>query len=85
MVRQLGPNCAVVTASELGTSCWQPCRFIQKDGRCPRVWTCSYPEKKTCQAVHAEIAHIKGEQKRLIQVCSNLDERVEELAGMLQK
>lgn len=85
MVRQLGPNCAVVTTSELGTNCWHPCRFIQDDGRCPRVWTCSYPEKKSCQAIHVEIAHIKGEQRRLLLVSSNLDERVEELAGMLQK
>ena len=85
MVRQLGPNCAIVTISELGTNCWHPCRFIQEDGRCSRVWTCSYPEKKTCQAVHAEIAQIKVEQKRLLQVSSNLDERVEQLAEMLQK
>lgn len=85
MVKQVGPNCAIVTISELGTNCWHPCRFIQEDGRCPRVWACSYPEKKTCQAIHAEIKHIKGEQIRLLQVSSNLDERVEQLVEMLQK
>jgi len=85
MVKQLGPNCAVVTSAELGTNCWHPCQFIQDDGRCPRVWTCSYPEKKACQAIHAEITQIKVEQKRLLQVSSNLDERVEELIEMLQK
>jgi hypothetical protein len=85
MVRQFEPNCAVVEASELGTNCWHPCRFIEEDGRCPRVWTCSYPKKNKCQAIHAEIAHIKDEQKRLLQVSSNLDERVEQLAEMLPK
>jgi len=85
VVKQLSENTAVVTVKELGTNCWHPCRFIQDDGRCPRVWTCSYPERKTCQAIHAEIAHFKGEQRRLIQVCSNMDERVEELAAMLEK
>jgi len=85
MVRQLGPNCTVVTSAELGTNCWHPCRFIQQDGRCCRIWTCSYLEKKTCQAIHAEIAHTKVEQRRLIQVISTLDKRVKELFGMLQK
>jgi len=85
MVKQLGPGCAVVEASELGTNCWHPCRFIQEDGRCCRIWTCSYPEKKTCQAIHAEIAHTKVEQRRLIQVISTLDERVKKLFGRLKK
>jgi len=85
MVRQLGPGCAIVKSSELGTNCWHPCRFIQDDGRCCRIWTCSYPERKTCQAIHAEIAHLKVQQRRFIQVSSNLDGRVDQLAKMLQK
>jgi len=85
MVKQLGPNCAEVTVAELGTNCWHPCRFIQDDGRCCRIWTCSYPEKKTCQAIHAEIAHIKGEQKRLIVVHTNLGLCIKELSQMLEK
>ena len=85
MVEQLGDNTASVIVEELGTNCWHPCRFIQDDGRCFRVWTCSYPEKQTCQAIHAEIVHIKDEQRRLIQVSFNLDERVEQLSAMLKK
>lgn len=85
MVRQLGPGCAVVTSAELGTNCWAPCRFIQKDGRCPRVWTCSYPEKQSCEAVNAEIESIKEQKKRLEQVDANLDKRIEELNAMLKK
>ncbi len=84
-MKQLSENTAIVTVQELGTNCWHPCRFIRDDGRCSRVWACSYPERKTCQAIHAEIAYIKGEQRRLIQVSSNLDERVEELSAMLEK
>jgi len=85
MVKQLGPNCAEVTMAELGTNCWHPCRFIQDDGRCDRVWSCSYPEKKRCQAVNAEIRHITEQQARLIVVYTNLDLRIKELADMLEK
>lgn len=85
MVRQLAPGAAAAPLSELGTNCWHPCRFIQEDGRCARVWTCTYPEKKKCEAIYAEIAFIKQEQKRLMQVSANLDERIEQLAEMLKK
>jgi len=85
MVKQLGPNCAEVTMAELGTNCWHPCRFIQDDGRCHRVWACSYPEKEQCQAVKAEICHTVEQQSRLLIVYTNLDLRIKELIEMLQK
>ena len=59
---------AVVSSKELGTRCWLPARFV--DGvRCPRVMQCTYPEKKTCKAVTAEILHLNAQvlecQKRI--------------------
>ena len=84
MVRQLGHGCAAVPVSELGTNCWHPCRFIQEDGRCDRIWPCSYPEKKHCEAVYAEIRQIMQEQGRLILVYRNLFQRIKELAEMLE-
>ena len=85
MVRQLGKGCAVVKSSELGTNCWLPRRFVKDGSRCDRIWTCSYPEKSSCMAIHAEIRHIQEEQKRLMRISSNLDMRIEELAAMLEK
>lgn len=55
MTKQLGDRTAIVSSKELGTNCWLPRRFIENSDRCDRVWTCSYPEKQTCQAVKAEI------------------------------
>ena len=85
MVKQLGKRTAVVTLKELGTNCWHPCRFIKDDGRCDRLYVCKYPERKTCQAVHAEIAHLKKEQVRLINQSVQIDRTVEMLAEMLKK
>jgi len=85
MVKQLGPNCAVVTISELGSNCWHPRRLVKDSSRCDRIWTCNYPEKSSCVAIHAEISHLKDEQKRLMKISSNLDIRIEELTAMLQK
>ena len=48
------PKYAVVNFNDLGTSCWLPKRFIQRQ-RCERVQACKYPEKQTCKAVGAEI------------------------------
>ena len=76
---------ATVSSRELGTNCWHPCRFIKDNGRCDRVWTCSYPEKKTCQAVNAEIQHDMEEQTRLIRLYHNIDQRILELQNMLEK
>ena len=85
MVKQLGPKTAIVSLKELGTNCWRACRFIKEDGRCHMVFTCSYPEKKTCQAVHAEISYLKAEQSRLARVSGNIDCTIERLAEMTEK
>ena len=85
MVKQLGPRTAVVSLKELGTNCWHPCRFIKDNGRCERLYVCKYPERKTCQAVHAEIAHLKQEQVRLINQSIQIDHTVKTLAEMLKK
>jgi len=58
VVRKIGCKSAVVTLKELGSNCWLPKRFI-KGARCDRVMECTYPEKKTCEAVDAEIAYIR--------------------------
>ncbi len=85
MVKQLGERTAVVSSKELGTNCWLAKRFVKDGGRCCRVWTCNYPEKKTCQAVQREIDYLRQEQQRLAQVSSNIDTKIEELAEMLVK
>ena len=85
MVEQPGPGTAIVSIEELGTNCWLPKRFIRDNGRCDRVFTCKYPEKETCQAVHAEIAHLKQEQVRLMNQSIQIDHTVEKLAEMLKK
>ena len=85
MVKQLGHGCVSVTVKELGTNCWLAKRFCQNGSRCDRVYCCNYPEKKKCQAVHAEIAYLEHEKNRLIVVSMNLDMRVQELAAMLEK
>lgn len=85
MVEQPGPRTAIVTLKELGTNCWHPCRFIKDDGRCDRVYVCKYPERKMCQAVHAEIAHLKNEQVRLMNQSIQIDRTIEMLAEMLEK
>lgn len=85
MVEQLGPRTAIVRSKELGTNCWLAKRFVKEGSRCDRVFTCKYPERKTCQAVHAEIAHLKQEQVRLINQSIQIDHTVEMLAEMLKK
>ncbi len=81
MVEQTGPQTAVVTRQELGTNCWLAKRFM-KGGCCDRVWTCSYPEKKTCKAVLAEIEYKRAYQKRLLILHQNTDTRIAELRNM---
>jgi len=51
------PKSASATVSELGTNCWSAKRFVF-GGRCEHVFTCNYPEKKTCQAVRTEITYM---------------------------
>ena len=43
---------AIIKASELGTNCWRPPRFVGSD--CPYLEGCKYPEKKTCKA-HTQV------------------------------
>ncbi len=85
MVLQLGKHRAIVESGELGTNCWHPRRFVKEGSRCDRIWTCNYPEKCRCMAIHAEIRHMKNEQLRLVRVSGTLDMRIEELADMLEK
>ena len=85
MIEHLGLRTAIVSLHELGTNCWLPKRFVQDGNRCCRVWTCSYPEKKTCMAIQAEIKHMVEEQARLVTVYKNLDQRILELQNMLGK
>jgi len=56
------PKTAIVSSKELGTNCWLPRRFIEGT-RCERVVECTYPEKKTCKAVDAEIAYLHQERR----------------------
>lgn len=84
MVKELGHGCASVTVKELGTRCWLTKRFI-KGERCDRVYLCNYPEKKTCQAVKAEIIYLMLEQTRLVNNYKNIDIRIAELTTMLEK
>lgn len=57
VVEKLGPHTAIVTLEELGTNCWLAIRFTG-GGRCQRVMDCTYPERKTCKAVQAEIDYL---------------------------
>ena len=43
---------AIVNSKDLGTNCWSTHRFL--GGRCDRVMTCNYPEKRTCKAVESQ-------------------------------
>lgn len=76
---------AVIDTEELGNNCWLPCRFIQEDGRCCRVWTCTYPEKKHCKAVIAEIKNLLVEKERISRLSKNLDNQIRVLIKLLKK
>lgn len=76
---------AIIKVSELGTNCWLPKRFIEGGSRCDRIFTCSYPEKKKCQAINAEVRHLMEEQTRLITVYHNIDNTIKMLTDMLEK
>lgn len=64
MVKKTGKNTAIVSSKELGTNCWLSARFIEGK-RCCLVMRCTYPEKKTCKAVDAEIAYLREEMRKL--------------------
>ncbi|KKL72331.1 hypothetical protein LCGC14_2086000 [marine sediment metagenome] len=85
LIHQASPGTALVDSKEFGSNCWHPCRFIKDDGRCHRLYVCIYPERKNCQAVHAEITHLKKTQVRLMNTSIQIDHTIETLAEMLQK
>ncbi len=62
MVKKIGAKTAIVSSKELGTNCWLAGRFIEGT-RCERVMECTYPEKKTCKAVDAEIAYLRQQRR----------------------
>ena len=85
MSEQIAPGTAIVNSKELGTNCWSPCRFIRDDGRCERVFTCSYPEKATCQAIDAEVCYLVGKQAQLLVSYANIDRTIRDLQKMVEK
>ena len=84
MVRHIGDKVAIVSSKELGTNCRLAKRFIPGH-RCERLYRCKYPERKNCQAVHAEIAYLKERQRQLIKQSGDIDAEVEEVIKMLGK
>ena len=73
---------AIVSSKELGTNCWSSYRFCY-GMRCPRVMTCTYPEKKTCHAVEAEIAYIEQNRtERIAQIEQSAKKALEQLGGI---
>jgi len=64
----------IIKVTDLGTNCWAPARFGK--GRCNKVKSCNYPEKKTCMAVHNEIAYLRDRQDKIVE---NFTKRIEEL------
>jgi len=85
MVRHIGDKVAIVSSKELGTNCWAPRRFVEEGHRCERLYRCKYPERKNCQAVHAEIAYLKERQRQLIKQSGDINAEVEEVIKMLGK
>ena len=69
------PKTAIVSSKELGTNCWSSFRFI-RGLRCPRVMRCTYPEKKTCRAVEAELEYLQQEKERQVK---SIDAKVGQL------
>ncbi len=85
LIHHPAPKVAIISSSELGTKCWLPRRFVEDGQRCAKLYVCIYPERKTCQAVHAEITHLKKTQVRLMNTSIQIDHTIETLAEMLQK
>ena|GEM_PF-6578447 len=85
MVKQIGDRAAIVSSKELGTNCWLARRFVKDGSRCARLYVCKYSERKTCEAVNTEIAHLKNEQIRMANVIVNIDHTIGLLAKMLEK
>ena len=85
MVQKQGRKTAIVRSGELGTNCWHPRRFVTDGPRCERLFTCSYPEKSRCQAVNAELRHLRQEQLRLVHVYVNIGRTMKTLQNMVEK
>lgn len=85
LVQQLGPRAAVISLSELGTNCWLPRRFVGDGQRCDRIYTCDYPEKKNCQAIHAEIVYLLNRKIALAKTSIEIDNTIEKLNEMVKK
>ena len=69
-MKQLNENTAIVSSKELGFCCWLVIRFL-KLRRCPRVFRCNYPCKKTCRAVDAELEYLHQEMERQVAFLAN--------------
>ena len=86
MVKQLGLRTAIVSSKELGTKCWAARRFVKGGSRCDRVMQCTYPEKKTCEAVGVEIAYLRDYYKNLIkELKTNAKKSIQQLENDLKK
>jgi len=82
---QPGPKTAIVSSKELGANCWLTRRFVP-GGRCDRVFRCTYPEKKTCLAVKAELTYLREHSKQLInEIKKNAKASIEQLENDLRK
>lgn len=85
MEKQSGPKTAVVSLKELGTNCWLAMRFV-KGARCDRVFRCTYPEKKTCEAVKTELTYLKEHSRQLIdEIKKNTKASIQQLQNDLKK
>ena len=80
----LSKNAVEVTLKDQGGNCWTGNRFILSD-RCMSVFTCSYPEKRTCQAVQAEIAHLRDTQIRMVRSITQIGHTIESLRQMTEE
>lgn len=86
MVEQLGPKTAIVSSKELGTNCWLAMRFVKGGSRCARVFRCTYPEKKTCEAVKTELDYLKEHSRQLIdEIKKNAKASIHQLENDLKK
>ncbi len=85
MENQSEPKTAIVSSKELGTNCWSSFRFC-RGLRCPRVFRCTYPEKKTCAAVKTELTYLKEHSRQLIdEIKKNAKASIEQLENDPQR
>jgi len=85
LVHHPEPGLAIVSSKELGVNCWHPKRFVTQGSRCDRLYRCNYPEKKNCQAIHAEIAYFQERQRQMMKLSGEMDAEIEILTKMTQK